>query len=261
MSDNVQMRFQLQKVIAYRELCRAVRHSGRSNVWFAALMGLFVYLSWGQNAWAVNIMGVQVDRVMILSVLIGAELVVGLIKCLKPSAECFLLDAFVVSLFTAYNLFIFYFIWRAGAQLNPVLIFFALYLLHGAVSRFKSYSEISKLFADRPSAEHLAWFDELIHEIREADPGIDRQALDLPTVPHWKAKLLGTTVFFVSLKDSAVWVLGPENFNIVLINQEYATETSRAILRIHDKTFPAFPISTATWENYRKWRDSQESSE
>jgi hypothetical protein len=238
-------------VVAYRELCRAVSRTGRENFFFALVMlGLLYYAAprpWDPITWAIVI------------VLVGSELFVGLFKWFFPSAEGFLLDGLVLLLFVTYNLGMASLRFQKNAPINPVAIFISVYMLYGAINRFKSYREIRKLFADRPTREHLAWFDELVHEIRTADPNLDQQVLDLPVAPHWKAKLLGTTVFFVALKNNTVWIVGPEDFEIVLEKQEYTTDFRLAFLRLFNRSTPAFEISNATWENYQKWRTALKS--
>jgi hypothetical protein len=210
------------------------------------------------NVWAVPIL---------LAILVSAELLVGLFKWLLPSAEGFLLDGVVLLCFAAYNLMILYLQFQAnggqkanGAQVDWVFVFLAAYMFYLALTRFRLYSRISKLFAERPTAEHIAWFDELIHEIRTADPQTDELLLDLPTSPHWKAKLLGTTAFFVGLRGPEVLVLGPEEFEILREKKDRGTETRRALLRIHERAFPEFGMDSATWENYQRWRSATPST-
>ncbi len=244
MSDAIEMRFELQKVAAYRELCRGVRRSGRENVIFAMIMLIFAYFTWPQN----------VQTWVILSILVGGELLVGLFKWLAPSAEGFLLDGLVLLLFVAYNLWWLYLQFQRAGQINPVIAFVVAYTLFGAFGRFKAYGQIRKLFAQRPSAEHMAWFDELTHEIRTADPQADELALDLPTGPHWKAKLLGTTVFFIALRGTAVWIVGPDDFEILREKTDRGTGLRKAFLQIYNHAFPEFEIGDATWGNYQKWR-------
>ena len=43
MSDDFEMRLRLQRVAAYRELCRGVRVGGRENAFFAVLMLVLAY--------------------------------------------------------------------------------------------------------------------------------------------------------------------------------------------------------------------------
>ncbi|HEV3436500.1 MAG TPA: hypothetical protein VG122_04020 [Gemmata sp.] len=249
MSDAIEMRFELQKVAAYRELCRGVRRSGRENVIFA---GIMLGIAYWQNVWG--------GWIIIIGILVGGELLVGLFKWLMPSAEGFLLDGLVLLLFTAYNLWVMYLQFQAAGQLNPVVIFFAGYLLFGAFGRFRAYGHLRKLFSQRPSAEHMAWFDELTHEIRTADPQTDELALDLPTGPHWKAKLLGTTAFFIALRGTAVWIVGPDDFEILREKTDRGTGWRKGFLQIYNHAFPEFEIGDVTWGNYKKWRDANPAS-
>jgi hypothetical protein len=198
---------------------------------------------------------------IIVIVLVGGELLAGVFKWLFPSAEGFLLDGLVWLAFAGYNLGISYLRFQAGGQPSPVGVFFCVYMLYGAINRFKYYGQIRKVFAQRPTSEQIAWFDDLVYEIKNADPSNDDQVLDLPTGPHWKAKLLGTTVFFIGMKNSTVLILGPDDFGIVLDRSEYETDSHKAFLHIHDHAFPPFEISTATWENYQKWSKALKSHE
>jgi hypothetical protein len=253
MSDDFAMRLRLQKVAAYRELCRGVRRSGRENVAFACFMLLLAYLAWdnaiqnGQRLAAIIIM-------IVYGTLAGGELLVGLFKWLAPSAEGILLDGLVLLVFGIYNLGMEFFRFQNNIPLSPVYIFLGVFMFAGALGRFKTYGAFRKLFADRPTAEHIAWCDDLIHEILTADPQADELALDLPTGPHWKAKLLGRIVFFVARRGSSVWVAGPEDFEILREKADRGTGHRKALLSIHGVPYPEFQITDATWANYQKWR-------
>lgn len=246
MTDDVQMRVQLQRVAVYRELCRAVRRTGRENVVFAAIMGALAYISWqaGANKFVLAI----------YAVLIGCELAVGFFKWAFPSAEGPLLDGLVLLLFAVVNFGFQLLAAQAGRPLNPVIILFGLLLLAQAVNRFRFYGHLRRLFADRPSPEHIAWFDGLAAEIRAADPQADDLALDLPTGPQWKVKLLGGTAFFVGRRGGAVWVAGPDDFELLREKADHGTGRRRAMLKVFGHPYPEFEIADATWANYQRWR-------
>ena len=192
-------------------------------------------------------------QLIVLGVLVAGELAAGLYKWLAPSAEGVLLDAVVILAFAGYNLVNQYLQFQANGRTDPVIILLGLLMLTGAIERFKAYEVLRRLFAERPSAVHIAWFDGLVDEIRAADPQADELALDLPTGPHWKAKLLGTTAFFVAA-GGAVWIAGPGEFEVLREKTDRGTGRRRAILRVHDVPYPEFEITDATWANYRKWR-------
>lgn|SRR5579883_193094 len=249
MIDEDNMRLRLQNVAAYRELCRSVQRSGRENIVFAMIMfGLacFLYVN-GQ---------VGVASLIFYGILIAGEVLVGLFKWLVPTAEGVLLDGLVLLVFAFLNLGIAYLRVQQGAGPSGPAIFFGLYMLFGAINRFRYYSQLRKLFADRPAPEHIAWFDELVHEIRAADPHTDQLVLDLPTRPYWKAKLLGSTVFFVANNGHAVWVVGPDEFTLKREKTERGTGYRKAVLSIHGEAFPEFDIDDVSWSNYAKWMAS-----
>jgi hypothetical protein len=244
MFDDFEMRMRLQRVAAYRDLCRAVRRSGRENIVFALLMLLLASLAWPQ-------LQAKPLSLWLYCIFIGGELLVGTYKLLFPSAEGVLLDGIVLIIFAAYNLadqFLF------APRVNPLIVFLAVYMAFLAVGRFRTYGHLRRLFAERPGSEHMVWFDDLVHEIRHSDPQSDELALDLPTRPHWKVKLLGTTAFFSSLRGNAIVVVGPDDFELLREKTDRGTGVRRAFLRIHDQSYPEFDITDATWQNYQKWR-------
>ena len=255
MPDAFEMRLQLQKVVAYRELCRAVSRSGRENIFFALVMlAIIRFAAAGPQQW-------NLFTWIVVCVLVGSELMVGLFKWVWPSAEGFLLDSMVLLLFVTYNLGMSFLRFQLNLPLNPLSLLFSAYMLYGAYTRFKAYRQIRRLFADRPTSAHLAWFDELVREIRTSDPHNDELALDIPTVPHWKAKLLGNTAFFIALRGTAVLILGPDEFEITLCKRDEETGSQRALLYVHDLVYPEFDIGDVTWENYRKWHATNPSDD
>jgi hypothetical protein len=254
MSDDAIMRLRLQTVAAYRQLCRSVQRSGRENVLFALLMLVLAYYSFQPNAAGL------VEIVFYLYVgLALAEFAVGLFKWLFPTAEGVLLDAFIL-LFAGWNLG-----WQGravqqGFRPNPWIVLLGLYMLFGAVGRFRSYGALRRLFRDRPAPEHLAWFDDLVREIQAADPHTDPDALDLPSRPRWKAKLLGGTAFFVAKDGNAVLVVGPFDFALRREKAEHGTGRRKALLSIYGETLPEFELDDASWQNYTRWLAAQTSA-
>jgi hypothetical protein len=248
MTDDYLMRSRLQQVAAYRHLRRVVRRTGRENVLFAAIMLALAFWTIGPNA-----KGFAAVIFVLYVGLAVAEFAVGVFKSLWPSAEGVLLDALILLLFAGWNLG-----WQvigqmAGRPVNPVLLAFGGLMLWASFGQFNRYRQLRKLFAQRPTADQIAWFDDLIREIRTADPELDDQALDLPTRPHWKAKLLGTTAFFVTVLGETVWVAGPGEFELVRETKDPGTGRRRAYLRVYDQEYPPFEITDTSWANYEKW--------
>lgn len=248
MTDVSEMRFRLQQVAAYRALRRGVRRSGRENVFFALVMLGLAYYAFGLGAGG----PINLFALVYVGLALG-ELGVGLFKTLFPSAEGILLDAVVLLSFAGFNLGMQALRMQAKLPISNVAVFLGLYMLWLSVGRFREYRVLRKLFAERPGAEHVAWFDDLVREIRAADPELDDQAVDLPTRPHWRAKLLGPVAFFVAAKGEAAWVAGPGEFEIVREPKDDGHGRRRAHLLMGGQTFPPFGITDASWANYEKW--------
>jgi hypothetical protein len=252
MSDEANMRLRLQQVAAYRELRRSVARGGRENVVFALVMLAFAYF--------IHQGGGNLGVTLFFALLAAGELLVGLFKWMWPSAEGLVLDALVLLCFAALNGWLAYNQFQRAGQPGMLSVFFCLYMLFAAMNRFKAYGELRRMFAERPDPEHIAWFDDLVVEIRASDPMTDRSALDLPTSPHWKAKLLGGTAFFVATSGSAVWVAGADDFTLRREKTDRGIGYRKALLSIHGEQYPEFELSDASWENYTKWMASQESA-
>jgi hypothetical protein len=245
MTDDDLMRSRLQQVAAYRGLRRTVRRMGRENVVFALVVLGLAHFALGLGA------GGRLSPLVLLYLgLVLGELAVGLFKAVFPSAEGVLLDAIVLLGFAGVNLGL------QAMRLMPVssvAVFLGLFMLWASVGQFNRYRQLRALFAQRPTADQIAWFDDLVREIRAADPDLDDQAIDLPTRPHWQAKLLGTTAFFVSGHGEAVLVAGPDEFEIVRETKDAGTGRRKAYLRVYGREHPPFDITDTSWANYEKW--------
>ena len=248
MTDDDNMRFRLQQVLAYRQLQASVR-SGASHT----LMGGLVWLGLAALLFNNNF-----GFVAAYIALGCAELAIGVWKRLWPSLEAVLADGLVL---VGFGLFV------LGRQLlawqgiiffpvNPISIFLGIWFLFSSRNSFKAYSTLRRAFPDRPSAEIVAWFDDLIYEIRHSDPGTDDQALDLPSKPPWKAKLLGTTAFFVSKKGNEVVIAGPFDFGLAPEDHHEGESHVRVRLHLYDRATKPFDLDDASWANYRKWMAS-----
>src|SRR5688572_28077985 len=99
MTDEYMMRARLQQVAAYRALRRAVRRTGRENVFFAGVMIALAYYMIGPNA-----KGIGAVIFLLYVGLALAEFAVGVFKWLGPSAEGILLDAIILLLFAGWNI-------------------------------------------------------------------------------------------------------------------------------------------------------------
>ena len=249
MSDEAMMRLRLQTVAAYRELCRSVQRGGRENVVFSLFMLGLAYLMYSANG--------PVLIVFVYAALAFGELLVGLFKWTFPVAEAVILDGLVLLVFAGINFGREFLAFQAGLPPSTTGIFFGFLMLYFALGRFKNYRDLRRLFAERPSVEHIAWFDDLVREIQAADPHTDQLALDLPTRPHWKAKLLGGTAFFVARSGNTVWIAGADDFTLRRAKVDPGTGRRKALLNIYGEGYPEFELEDVSWSNYTKWVATQ----
>lgn len=242
MTDDEVMRQELQRVAAYRGLCATVRRGGRHNAVFAGLMLLL----------AASVVGRGDVSVYIFGLLAAAELLIGLWKWLAPSAEGVLLDGVVLLAFGGWNIVRNVMVVQAGGQPQGFSIVIGLFLAWSAVRQFRSYALLRRLFADRPTRDQLAWFDDLAAEIRRSDPESDPTALDLPTRPRWKGKLLGSTAFLVAAKGESAVVAGPWDIEIAPKDPQRRRDP-RVVLLLYGQPSPPFEIDDASLDNFHAW--------
>jgi hypothetical protein len=184
-----------------------------------------------------------------------AELFVGLWKKFAPSVEAVLVDGLILFAFGGFVLLRQVLAWQGigPGQVHPVSILLGIWWLSDGVKAVKGYGALRRAFPERPSRDQIAWFNDLVYEIRAADPETDDAALDIPTSPHWRAKLLGSTAFFVTTRGGSVLVAGPGDFAIHRDDHDRGTGQRRAVLHMHGQPFAEFKIDDASWANYQKW--------
>jgi hypothetical protein len=251
MTDEITMRARLQNVAAYRELCRAIR-SGATHTLVNALIWL------GLTAMLYQAFGP--DPIVLAYLALGvAEVGVGLWKKARPTLESVLVDGLIVLGFGAFSLGRQFLAWQGliNWPISPISIILGIFWLTDAFRAFRTYGDLRRAFPERPSPEHIAWFDDLVHEIQVSDPHTDPLALDLPTRPHWRAKLLGGIAFFVA-DNGTVWLVGPDDFALRREKADRGTGYRRAVLSIGSERYPEFEIDDASWANYQNWMAGQQ---
>ena len=237
----------LRRVAAYRDVCASVRKSGTHSLFFGALMLFLWYVAYYGKRDQFSLISVTYLSLGVL------ELFTGLLNRFRPTAEGILLDGLVLIGFGGMNLFRQYLIWNQGLAPNPILLLFAAFWLFQGFGHVREYAVLRKVFAERPSRAHLRWFDDLIAEIRTADPEADTQALDLPTRPRLRAKLLGDTAIFLTDDHETLFV----DRRDVTIEREPSKESDRlptGYLTIEGMDFGGFKLHPENWQNYATWK-------
>lgn len=244
--DAEEKRQALRRVAAYRALCNRVRGSALGTLFSGGLMfAIWFFLvhpaGLGWSPFGLVFFGLAM-----------LELCVGLLNRAFPSAEGVLLEAVLLLAFGGWNLGRQLLEWQGGRRTQPsMLIIGAISFLQG-LAKVREYFLLRREFADRPSAEHIRWFDGLAREVRDADPKTDPTALALPTQPFLTAKLLGDTAFFTDGAAEVIIVAAEE----VLLEMEVPDPDRAPVgyLTISGVAFQPFPLTRANWENYCAWK-------
>jgi hypothetical protein len=243
-----QKRSVLRNVAAYRELCRRVRRSATGGLIFGAFMLGIWYLIPDRGPF-----GKFSPFGLIYLGLAALEFTVALWNKVRPSAEGVFRDGLVLLVFGAATLVREYFIWKAGLRTSPIFAVLGAYWVFAGFGHVRNYARLRQAFADRPTAAHLRWFDDLLREVRRADPADDPTALDLPTKPPVRGKLLGDTAVFLAAGSDDAVIAARDDVEI----ERTAPKPDRdpaAFLLIEGIDYGEFPIDPENWRNYTAWK-------
>jgi hypothetical protein len=237
-----QKRAVLRNVAAYRALCDRVRRTATGGLIFGVVMLGLWYFIYGQEN----------DYRLVSLIFLGLgslEFTVALWNKLRPSAEGVLMEGLVLITFGAAWLVR---QWLLGLFSPFVLL--AFYWLISGFGHVRGYAQLRRAFEQRPTADHLRWFDDLLREVRTADPDDDPTALDLPTRPPTRGKLLGDTAIFLQAGSDDPLIVARED---VEIEREPAKSPDRepaGYLVIEGVDFGGFPLDPKNWRNYERWK-------
>ena len=235
----------LRQVAAYRDLCDQVRSGAKGSLFFGGLM----LVLWWQ-------LFPDRDKFAVFGLvylgLACLEFGAGLMNRFFPSAEGVLADGVVLILFGGFNLVRHYLIWEAGGKPHVLLSLLSAYWVYTGVQGVRGYFTLRKLFTHRPSAAHIRWFNELLEEVRTGNPETDPDALDLPTVPRVKAKLLGDTALV--LAGTEVVVAAREHFDLIPAPPRPSDDRPRALVAINGYEFGECVLSRENGQNYTNWK-------
>jgi hypothetical protein len=238
----------LHRVAAYKAVCEGVRKSSTGSLVFGGIMLAVWHFALPER--------VKFDWFgIVYLVLAAAEFLTGLLNRFAPSAEGVLLDGLVLLLFGGWNLLRQALVWQGvlPGLVSPVMLAFGVYWIYQGFQNCRNYFVLRQVFAERPTREHIRWYDGLLNEVRSADPKEDPQALALPTQPPLTAKLLGDVAFFAVVAGDPI-IATRDEVEIALLEPGDAEARADAVLTIQGHSFEPFPISRANWENYRRWK-------
>jgi hypothetical protein len=245
--DIDEMRRTLARVSIYRRVCDQVRASAGHTLFNGVFFLGIAYLNY-------NLIG-KFHPMLLGPILIGTgEILVGLWKRVRPSPECVLLDAllqtaFVLSIVIREYLFIQQGFKRQPSTLSVVI---GLWVAYDAYNTFQYYFQLRRLFVERPTGDHIAYVDDLRADVAEGVPESDPSAVDLPTKPRLKGKLLGDVAFFLDLESGELFLCARDEMEIA--REVRGGGDPNGVLTILREEYPPFPLDPATWANYAKWK-------
>jgi hypothetical protein len=243
----------LRRVAAYYGLCETVRKSSTGNLVFGGIM-LAIWYFLLPPAFKYNWFGIVYLALAVL------EFGTGVLNRFAPSAEGVLLDGIVLIAFGGWNLIREGLIWQQiipGGRVSPVFVVFGGYWVYQGFQHVKNYAYLRRLFGERPSREHIRWYNGLLKEVMFADPADDPDSLALPTNPPVTAKLLGDVAFFKIVGGEVIITTRDQVEITKLVSKARDTEDDTrtyAQLTIEGTVFDPFVLSEKNRENYVQWK-------
>ncbi len=234
----------LRNVAAYRAVVGAVRGSAWSSLAFGAFFTGIWYFAIPDNQ-KTNAFGLLYLGLGVL------ELTVGLLNLLKPTLEGILFDGVVLVVFGVQS---------AARQLllvgapSPWLLLSA-YWVYSGVQRCRNYFQIRRAFPVRPTPANLRWFNDMIRDVRAADPANDPTALDLASKPPLRAKLIGDSAFLVASGTDDLIILAADEFALIANGFEGDDmRVTTGFLMLQGVSREPFPIDADNWRNFSDWK-------
>jgi hypothetical protein len=240
----------LRNVGAYRQLRRHVRQKANWSLVFGAIMFAVWWMAFGQRGGKFN------DPFSLIYLgLAVIEFGSGVVNKLFPSAEGVLIDGLVLFGFGAANLTRAALIYLNNkGQIDYFYVVLGAYWVFSGFTVIRSYAGLRRAFAIRPTAEHIRWFEGLMRDVRTADPEGDSTALDLPTRPAVRGKLLGDTGFFLQAGSDELIIAGRDEVEIERVPPKSPDQDPVGYLVVHGHDFGGFPLDPDNWRNYAAWK-------
>lgn len=237
----------LRNVGAYRHLRQHVRRKANWSLVFGAIMLAVWWMAFG---------GKFNDPFSIIYfVLAVIELGSGLVNMLFPSAEGVLIDGLVLFGFGAANLTRAALIYLNNpGRIDWFYVVLGAYWVFSGFNVIRSYAGLRRAFAVRPTAAHIRWFEELMRDVRTADPEADATALDLPARPPVRGKLLGDTAFFLQAGSDELMIAARDEVLIERVPPKSPERDPVGYLVVQGQEVGEFPLDSDNWRNYAAWK-------
>lgn len=249
MSDSAPLD-RMQMIADYRAACKFLVQSGKQGIMFGCV-SLFIGISVFNN---------QLFDYLYLGV--GTVyLLIGLHNRYYPSAFGIILDGIMLILLGVWNLSL-----QAVAvwvQQQPSIfsgVFGAMMIFIGLI-RFRRYPRVKAAFDDPPSEDQIAWFDDVVKEVRDATPDAAADVFEFRAGLLWKGKRFGDMVIFVDKMDFETLIVDRRDIDFDDKGKTLFGAKRRGSLRIGKRKFGLAEIQPEMVTLLEVWRtDSFESS-
>ncbi len=245
--DVDEMRQTLARVSVYRKVCENVRASSGHTLFNGFFFLGIAYLSF-------MFRGNQFHYTLLGPLIIGTcEIILGLWKRINPSPECVLMDALLQAGFVLSIAIREFIMIQQGLiqKPNTFSILIGLWIAYDAYNTFNFYLQLRRVFVERPTSDHIAYVEDLTAEIESSNPMNDRDAIEIPTNPPLKAKLMGDIALFLELGSRELFICSRNEFELKPVDGGTSNMVRLIILR---EDYPPCPIDPDSWNNYSNWK-------
>jgi hypothetical protein len=234
----------MQKMADYRTTCKFLNQSGKQGIVFGCVFLLTGVLTFNNQPLDYLYLGLGT-----------AELLVGLFNRYQPSAFGIVLDGIMLILLGIWNLTVLAI--NLGMGIPPSWfgpIFGAVVILVG-VQRIRRYPRVKAAFEEPPTDEQMAWFDDIVKDVREATPDAAGDVVEFRAGLAWKGKRFGDTAIFVDKMDMENLIVDRRDIDWTDKGKALFSIRRNVRLRIGERSFTLAEITPEMLTLLETWRD------
>jgi hypothetical protein len=239
----------MQRIADYRTTCKFLVKSGKQGIIFGSLF-LFVGIMSFDN---------RITDYLYLG-LGSIELFVGLHNRFRPSAFGIILDGIMLILLGAWNLASMGIIINQGVPPSLFSAIFGVVVILVAITRFRRYPRIRAAFEDPPTAEQIAWLDEVIKEIQDSTAASE-DTVEFRAGLLWKGKRYGDTVIFVDIMDSENLIVDRRDIGWQDKGKALFSSRRNVSLNIGERSFAIAEFAPEVLDRLELWRTEGEAQD
>lgn len=234
----------MQLIADYRTAVNSLKKSGKQAITYGCLC-LFVGL--------INFDPTNVFQCLYLGVG-AAEVLIGLRNRLRPSPLGVLLDLFLLALLGMWNIGVQVLVMEMGGQPWWPGAVFGFFIIIAAARRVRHFNRVRDAFREPPSESQLAWFDEVINEIRNTNSDESDDMIEFRSGLTWKGKRLGDVLIVVDHFDLENLIVDARDVDFTDRGKGLIRKNRYGQLRLGERTFSLASISPQKLDVLLSWR-------